>query len=70
MKTNTPSSSLSCYLTQDSNKEIATALGIAEDTVKRHIGNVLLKRGVSDRAQATSEAIRRGIVRGIVRVEG
>ncbi len=45
------------------NKEIAAALGIAEDTVKRHISNVLQKLGVSDRAQATAEAIRRGIVR-------
>ena len=45
------------------NKEIAAALGIAEDTVKRHISNVLQKLDVSDRAQATAEAIRRGIVK-------
>lgn len=45
------------------NKEIAAALGIAEDTVKRHISNVLQKLEVSDRAQATAEAIRRGIIR-------
>lgn len=45
------------------NKEIAALLGIAEDTVKRHISNVLQKLGASDRAQATAEAIRRGIVR-------
>jgi DNA-binding NarL/FixJ family response regulator len=45
------------------NKEIASALGIAEDTVKRHISNVLQKLDVSDRAQATAEAIRRGIVK-------
>lgn len=45
------------------NKEIAAALGIAEDTVKRHISNILQKLGVSDRAQATAEAIRRGIIR-------
>lgn len=44
------------------NKEIAAALGIAEDTVKRHISNVLQKLDVSDRAQATAEAIRRGII--------
>ncbi len=44
------------------NKEIASALGIAEDTVKRHISNVLQKLRVNDRAQATAEAIRRGIV--------
>jgi DNA-binding NarL/FixJ family response regulator len=45
------------------NKEIAAELGIADDTVKRHISNVLQKLEVSDRAQATAEAIRRGIIR-------
>lgn len=45
------------------NKEIAEALGIAEDTVKRHASNVFQKFGVNDRAGATSEAIRRGIVK-------
>ena len=45
------------------NKEIAAELGIAADTVKRHISNVLHKFGVNDRAQATAEAIRRGIVK-------
>lgn len=45
------------------NKEIAVELRIAEDTVKRHISNVLQKLEVSDRAQATAEAIRRGIIR-------
>lgn len=45
------------------NKEIAAELSIAEDTVKRHISNVFQKLEVSDRAQATAEAIRRGIIR-------
>ena len=45
------------------NKEIAAGLSIAEDTVKRHISNVFQKLEVSDRAQATAEAIRRGIIR-------
>ncbi|MCL4105650.1 UNVERIFIED_CONTAM: hypothetical protein GTU68_023717 [Idotea baltica] len=45
------------------NKEIAVALGNAEDTVKRHISNIFKKFGVSDRAEATAEAIRRGIVK-------
>lgn len=44
------------------NKEIGHQLGISEDTVKRHISNVLVKLEVSDRAEATAEAIRRGIV--------
>ena len=45
------------------NKEIAAQLGIAEDTVKRHISNIFNKFEVNDRAQATAEAIRRGIVK-------
>ncbi|MCL4157992.1 UNVERIFIED_CONTAM: hypothetical protein GTU68_006784, partial [Idotea baltica] len=44
------------------NKEIASDLGIAEDTVKRHMSHVFRKLGVNDRAQATAEAIRQGIV--------
>ncbi len=45
-----------------SNKEIGTALHIAEDTVKRHVSNILMKLGVSDRAQAATEAFRRGFL--------
>ncbi len=45
-----------------SNKEIASALGIAEDTVKRHVTNLLAKLRVLDRTQATTEAIRRGLI--------
>jgi DNA-binding NarL/FixJ family response regulator len=45
------------------NKEIAESLSISEGTVRVHISNVLMKLGCSDRAQAVSEAIRRGIVR-------
>lgn len=44
------------------NKEIAALLGISEDTVKRHVSNILQKLEVNDRAQAAVEAIRRGIV--------
>lgn len=44
------------------NKEIASALGVSEDTVKRHVSHILEKLDVNDRAQATAEAIRRGIV--------
>lgn len=46
-----------------SNKEIAQALGVSEDTIKRHVSNLLEKMQVNDRAQAVVEAIRRGIVR-------
>lgn len=45
-----------------SNKEIGATLHIAEDTVKRHVSNILTKLGVSDRAQAATEAIRRGFL--------
>ncbi len=45
------------------NKEIAATFGISEDTVKRHVSHILEKLNVHDRAQATAEAIRRGIIR-------
>lgn len=44
------------------NKEIASKLSIAENTVKRHICQILDKMGVNDRAQAVVEGIRRGLV--------
>ncbi len=44
------------------NKEIGAQLGIAEDTVKRHVSSILDKLQVNDRAQATAEAMRRGLV--------
>lgn len=45
------------------NKEIAYVLEVSEDTVKRHVSHILEKLNVNDRAQATAEAIRRGIVK-------
>jgi two-component system NarL family response regulator len=45
-----------------SNKEIAAELGVAEGTVKIHINNILSKLGVSDRTQAATFALHRGIV--------
>lgn len=44
------------------NKEIAAQLAISEDTVKRHVSHILEKLDVNDRAQATAEAIRRGLI--------
>ncbi len=45
-----------------SNKEIATELKISEATVKTHINSLLSKLGVSDRTQAATAALQRGIV--------
>lgn len=45
-----------------SNKEIADELGVTEATVKTHINSLLGKLGVTDRTQAATAAIRRGIV--------
>ena len=45
-----------------SNKEIAADLTISEGTVRVHASNLFAKLGCSDRAQAVSEAFRRGIV--------
>lgn len=44
------------------NKEIAQKLNISEFTVKRHVGQILDKMAVNDRAQAAVEAIRRGLL--------
>jgi DNA-binding NarL/FixJ family response regulator len=45
-----------------SNKEIASELEISEATVKTHINSLLAKLGVTDRTQAATAAIRRGLV--------
>jgi DNA-binding NarL/FixJ family response regulator len=44
------------------NKEIAAELSIAEDTVKMHVKNILEKLQVSDRTEAVTVALRRGIL--------
>ncbi len=45
-----------------SNKEIAQALQIVEDTVKTHVKHILAKLGVQSRTQAVLYAIRLGLV--------
>ena len=45
-----------------SNKEIGQELDISEATVKTHINNLLGKLGVTDRTQAATAAIQRGLV--------
>lgn len=45
-----------------SNKEIADALSIGDETVKTHVGNVFAKLQVESRAQAIVQALKRGLV--------
>jgi DNA-binding NarL/FixJ family response regulator len=44
-----------------SNKRIALELGVAEKTVKTHVGHVLAKLELSDRTQAALYAVREGL---------
>ncbi len=44
-----------------SNKRIALELGVAEKTVKTHVGHVLAKLDLSDRTQAALYAAREGL---------
>jgi DNA-binding NarL/FixJ family response regulator len=44
------------------NREIAAELVISETTVKTHINRLLGKLGVTDRTQAATSAIQRGLV--------
>ena len=44
------------------NREIASALDIAEGTVKLHVSSILGKLGATDRTEAVTRALQRGIV--------
>lgn len=44
------------------NKEIAAAICRTEDTVKVHLKHIMAKLGVSDRTEAVTLALRRGII--------
>lgn len=52
-----------------SNEEIARRLGIACNTVKNHLRNILRKLGVRNRAQAAAYALRHGLVKFPERIE-
>jgi len=52
---------LSLMVRGKSNKEIATALGITEATVKCHVSVILLRLEVADRTQAGIAALQRGL---------
>jgi DNA-binding NarL/FixJ family response regulator len=45
------------------NKEIAAVLGVAEDTARVHVKNILAKLQVNDRTAAVNVGVRRGIIR-------
>jgi two-component system NarL family response regulator len=45
-----------------SNRQIATRLFISEGTVKTHVNHLLMKLGASDRTQAATTALKRGLV--------
>jgi ATP/maltotriose-dependent transcriptional regulator MalT len=53
---------LSCIANGASNQEIAETLVIAPNTVKRHIGHILAKLGVSNRTQALVQARKIGLI--------
>jgi two-component system NarL family response regulator len=44
------------------NKEIGNALKISDNTVRNHVINIIDKLGVSDRTEAATTAIQRGIL--------
>ena len=46
----------------ESNKAIADVLYVSEETVKTHVGHILSKLGVENRAQAVVQSLKRGLV--------
>jgi DNA-binding NarL/FixJ family response regulator len=48
--------------TGNANKEIASQLSIAEETVKSHVTNILGKLGANDRTHAVTIGLKRGII--------
>ena len=53
---------LACLARHLTNKEIAAALSISEETVRVHVKSILNKFNVSDRTAAMRVALRRGII--------
>ncbi len=54
---------LQLVITGATNKEIATALFISENTVKNHLCNILDKLHLQNRVQAAAYALREGLIR-------
>lgn len=53
---------LKCIFQGQTNKEIAFQLSVAENTVKNHINNLMVKLGAKDRTHATHLALTRGLL--------
>ena len=53
---------LKCMAAGRSNLEIAQELFVSESAVKSHVNSILAKMRVSDRTQAVTSALRRGLV--------
>jgi DNA-binding CsgD family transcriptional regulator len=49
----------------NANKEIASQLGLTEETVKHHVKDILSKLGANDRTHAVTIAQKRGIIKFI-----
>lgn len=53
---------LQLMVTSATNRDIAAALNIAEETVRTHVKRILRKLNQSNRTQAVIEAVRRGLI--------
>ncbi len=53
---------LSLVASGEANKQIARRLAVSEDTVKAHLRNIFAKLEVTDRTQAVTVALRRGVI--------
>lgn len=53
---------LKCVARGNSNREIATQLGVSEDTIKAHMKRILAKLDAKDRTHAVMVALKRGIL--------
>jgi DNA-binding NarL/FixJ family response regulator len=46
------------------NKQIAGALNISDNTVRHHVNNIMEKLQVTDRTEAVATALRNGVLSG------
>jgi DNA-binding NarL/FixJ family response regulator len=53
---------LRCVAAGNSNRRVASEIGISEETVKAHLKNIFGKLGANDRTHAVTIALKRGII--------